>query len=436
VALTLDEAALLTRPWLLFVLVLCVLVLDSVELDLFGRGHVSPATVPTLVLAVLFGPAGPVLAEVVSVVVRLRHRQPLRVTALDFGILALAGIAAGATAQLLPATGAWPLLAAVVAAAAYYVVNALLLALAWGLDEGVNPAAAWRERLAWLAPHYLGYGLFAGLLILAQRSAGLYAFAFAGVALAVLWLGQKQYVDRTRRGVEELRESHAELEDANARLRALLDEKQDLLERIHRSQIRTVTALARTIEAKDPYTGGHTERVAEFSVALARRLGCEDADLDAVAIGGVIHDVGKVGIPDGVLLKPGRLDEEEWVHMRRHPEIASHILDQLEIPQIAKDIARHHHERYDGGGYPDGLAGEDIPLAARILAVADTLDAMTSHRPYRAARTLEEALEEIRRHVGTQFCPQVAEALELDLAVRRELWEGALQVTAGEQIPV
>jgi HD-GYP domain-containing protein (c-di-GMP phosphodiesterase class II) len=227
----------------------------------------------------------------------------------------------------------------------------------------------------------------------------------------MLWVAQKQYLDRSRSSVAELRSSHDALTGANARLRGLLEDNQALLTRMHRSYISTITSLARTIEAKDPYTGGHTERVAQIARHLAEELKFDEAALRAVDVGSVIHDIGKIGIPDQILLKPGKLTDEEFAEMKKHPEMSSYIIAELEMPPIVKQMVRSHHERYDGGGYPDGLVGEEIPLAARILTVADALDAMTSDRPYRKALALSVARSEIEDQAGRQFCPQVVGAL-------------------------
>jgi putative nucleotidyltransferase with HDIG domain len=147
-------------------------------------------------------------------------------------------------------------------------------------------------------------------------------------------------------------------------------------------------------------------------VALARRLGFTGAELDAVEIGALLHDIGKIGIPERILHKPRPLDDEEWTVMREHPVISEYILSEVELPEIVLQIARSSHERMDGRGYPDGLAGEDIPLAARIVLVADAFDALTSDRPYRRGRGIGAAFDELRAHTGTQFCPRVIEALE------------------------
>jgi putative nucleotidyltransferase with HDIG domain len=186
----------------------------------------------------------------------------------------------------------------------------------------------------------------------------------------------------------------------------------EMVERVRKVHLDTIAALSRSMEAKDYYTGGHTERVAEISVALARRLGYEGAELEAIEIGALLHDIGKIGVPESILHKREPLDEEDWRVIQEHPVISDYILSEVDLPQIVRQIARSSHERIDGQGYPDKLGGEGIPLPARIVFVADALDALTSNRPYRRGRPLWAALEELRRHAGTQFCPTVVAALE------------------------
>ena len=194
-------------------------------------------------------------------------------------------------------------------------------------------------------------------------------------------------------------------------------ESAGLVEEVRKKLVETVGALARSMEAKDYYTGGHTERVSDIAVALGRRLGYEGLELDAVEIGALLHDIGKIGIPERILHKPGPLDDEEWKVMKEHPVISEYILQEVDLDPIVLQIARSSHERIDGKGYPDGLAGDQIPMPARIVLVADAFDALTSDRPYRSARTISVAMDELRAHAGTQFCPQVIAALE---AVYRE----------------
>jgi len=400
-------------------LIALTLALDTARIDIFERGNVSPASVSAIALACLFGPAGPICAEAAILLGRAARpgRPRLLKQVFDFGLLSLAGTTAALVFALLPTHERGLVIAVSVAAGfAYYAVNSVLLATVWALDEGGSPFAAWRERLAWLWLHNLAAGALAGVFVVAQRSLGVTVVVLFIVPLLLAWFTQKQYVDRSRTSVEALRASHRELQAANEQLRAALSENKRLLERTRHAYVSTITSLARTIEAKDPYTGGHTERVAEYAIMLARELGFGEEELENVEVGAVIHDIGKIGIPDRILLKPGRLDSDEFEEMQRHPEISSYILDELELPPVVRDMARNHHERYDGKGYPDGLKGKDIPLAARILTVADAFDAMTSDRPYRRALSYEVAAAEIRRNAGSQFCPDVVAALEVCLS--------------------
>jgi putative nucleotidyltransferase with HDIG domain len=168
--------------------------------------------------------------------------------------------------------------------------------------------------------------------------------------------------------------------------------------------------LCAEIERRDPYTLGHSARVTALAQAIAERLGCHGAELEAIRLGGPLHDIGKLTITDDVLLKPGRLDEHELLQIREHPSAGARLIGGVPELQPAIPCVLHHHERWDGSGYPDGLAGTDIPRSARILAVADAFDAMTSSRPYRAAMPVEDALGEVGRCAGTQFDPSASGA--------------------------
>jgi HD-GYP domain-containing protein (c-di-GMP phosphodiesterase class II) len=196
----------------------------------------------------------------------------------------------------------------------------------------------------------------------------------------------------------------------------------------------TVEALATAIEAKDHTTGGHIERVRRLGLLLAGEIVPGEAGDLQMAYGFLLHDIGKLAVPDAILRAPGRLTDDEWGLMRRHPEEGARMLERIPFLDRALDVVRYHHERWDGGGYPHGLTGEEIPLWARIFAVVDALDAITAERPYRPARSYEDALDEIRRHAGTQFDPAVVAALErLDPALVEPLLEPAQQL--GPEIP-
>ena len=168
-----------------------------------------------------------------------------------------------------------------------------------------------------------------------------------------------------------------------------------------------LSTLSRAIEARDPYTRGHSARVTAIAESIARRLGWDERQLALLRVGGPLHDVGKLGVAGEVLAKPGRLDEQELAQIREHPKLGARILLRVAALRGALPYVLYHHERWDGDGYPTGRAGEEIPLEARVLAVADAFDAMTSDRPYRPALDRDEALAEMERCAGTQFDPEI-----------------------------
>jgi ribonuclease P protein subunit RPR2 len=179
---------------------------------------------------------------------------------------------------------------------------------------------------------------------------------------------------------------------------------------LKRSYRATVRALANAVEARDAYTGRHAERVAAYGLAIAEEAGIDIADSPEMEFGFLLHDVGKVAVPDAILFKTSRLTEKEYALIRQHPVIGWEILREIDFLGEAKLVVRHHHERWDGAGYPDGLVGDEIPLGARVFAVADTLDALTTDRPYRPASSFARARAEIESESGAQFDPGVVEA--------------------------
>ena len=196
----------------------------------------------------------------------------------------------------------------------------------------------------------------------------------------------------------------------NAKLRARtlrLAESNRLLEE---SALEAVESLNATVDAKDPYTAGHSQRVQRIAVAVGEELGLERERLDVLRFAGLFHDIGKLGVPDAILTKPGRLTNPEFEVVKRHPEDGARIVGRLRSLHSAVPAILHHHERWDGNGYPHGLAGEAIPLEAAIVGLADAFDAMTTDRPYSRARPVDEAADEIARNRATQFAPDIVDA--------------------------
>lgn len=172
--------------------------------------------------------------------------------------------------------------------------------------------------------------------------------------------------------------------------------------------ISTIQALNKTVEAKDPYTSGHASRVEEYAVELAEAYNLSYDSIQNIRTASILHDIGKIGVNDNILNKAAKLSQDEYQNIMRHPSIGADIISKVDFLKDITGIVKHHHERYDGKGYPDGLSGKDIPIEACVLTIADSYDAMTTDRPYRKALSTDEALEEIRKNAGTQFHPELA----------------------------
>ncbi len=172
-----------------------------------------------------------------------------------------------------------------------------------------------------------------------------------------------------------------------------------------------IETIARTIDAKDPYTNGHSRRVAHYSVLIGQQMGLSEEDILFLRYAALLHDIGKIGIPDSILQKPGELTDEEYHTIKQHPQIGAEILKGAPLLKGVVVGARYHHEKWDGTGYLEGLSGEDIPLFARIIGVADTYDTMITDRPYHKAESKRAALDEVRRCGGTQFDPTIAKIM-------------------------
>ena len=212
-----------------------------------------------------------------------------------------------------------------------------------------------------------------------------------------------------------------QLERYAADLRETYKRERARAQELRRSYTETVRALSNAVEARDAYTGKHAERVAAYGLEIAGAVGLKLTERPELEFGFLLHDVGKVAVPDAILFKPGPLTEEERALMEQHPVIGAQIVSGIEFMEEAVEVVRSHHERWDGAGYPDRLAAEQIPLSARVFAVADVLDALTTDRPYRPASPLKVAREMIVAETGTHFDPDVVEAFNEIANARFEL---------------
>jgi putative nucleotidyltransferase with HDIG domain len=263
----------------------------------------------------------------------------------------------------------------------------------------------WKERFSWLLPHYVVFGLVGGAIALAYAAIGLYGLAVFVLPLLLMRKTMAAYLGHTEKSTKKLRKAAETIRSQNVSL----EQANRLLKERSTAAMESLSA---TVDARDAYTAGHSRRVQQLALAIGRELGLSQAELDLLGHAALFHDIGKLAIPDAVLLKPASLTSDEWALMQRHADEGARIIDRLGFLNDAVPAIRHHHERFDGTGYPDGLAGEDIPLGARIIHVADALDSMLTTRIYRAARPADEALDELRRGSGSQFCPRCVSALE------------------------
>ncbi len=392
----------------------------ALEID---EGSISVSAVGSIAGAALFGPRAALpLAITIAVVEWSARRSSLHTVLFNIGALSLSSLAAAAvfmTAGL--SGGAANLLyvvAGVAAGATYFAVNMGLISLVVAIEGHESWLSVFRERFAWLTTHYLVYGFIGGVIWIGHDAAGLWALAVFALPLLLMRKTQEAYLRHTQRSAQKLRQAAETIQNQNVSL----EQANKLLRERSTAAMESLSA---TVDARDAYTAGHSRRVQQLALAIGRELGLSQAELDLLGHAALFHDIGKLAIPDAILLKPASLTAEEWDLMQRHADEGARIIDRLGFLNDAVPAIRHHHERYDGTGYPQRLQGEEIPLGARIIHVADALDSMLTTRIYRAARPASEALDELRRAAGTQFCPRCVAALERILPLEGFDDEGA-----------
>jgi response regulator RpfG family c-di-GMP phosphodiesterase len=305
-------------------------------------------------------------------------------------------------------------LPALLAAAVNYTVTAGLVAWAVALSTNGHLIAVWREKYLWLLPHYLVLGVFGFIIAIGYSELGVLGLLVMTSPPLLIRYGMKQYVERTAGTVSALKEANSELREANVQVSAMSNELQEGYQE-------TLHALVSALDVRDSEVHGHSIRVVDLALQIGQHLGVvpESQTWRDLKQGALLHDVGKIGVPDYILRKPAALSPEEWDVMREHPVKGYAMLQQVRFLRGAAQVALCHHERFDGSGYPRGLARHEIPLIARIFAVADAFDAMTAPRPYRDPLTPDKARLEIEGCASSQFDPDVVQAF---LALTAATW--------------
>src|SRR5271170_1393190 len=292
----------------------------------------------------------------------------------------------------------WPLLLAM-ASTTYFAVNTMSVSGVIAITAHRNPIVVWKECYLWSFPYYLLGALIAAGVSLMNRTLGWQIAILVCPVVYWMYRSYRTYLDRL-----EAEKKHSE-------------EIADL-------HLRTIEALSLAIEAKDHSTHDHLKRVQTYAVQLGRDLGLSDDELNALRAASMLHDIGKLAVPEQILSKPGRLTPEEFDRMKIHPVVGAEILDRVQFPYPVVPIVLSHHEKWDGSGYPYGLKGHAIPIGARILSVVDCFDALTSERPYRRAMSADDAMKHLVSEIDTSFDPRVVAAIEkryveLEQGVRR-----------------
>lgn len=396
---------------ILVMLVVLAMLAEYFQITIYGPETLSVSMALNFAAAPIAGVMGvAAVSFAIALVHYVRQRPPLYRSAFNWAMHLLAGLM---PVLILPAaqnehyfqnTPIVALIFGIVASClAYFLIETGLLATAIALSEGKSPVAVWQERFQWLISHYMVLGVLGLSFGIAYFMMGALAVVAFVLPLAIVRYTQKQYVDRTRDSVLELQRMNQELIHANAEVRDANETMRALNEELF-------LTLSKIIDARDPYVGEHASKVSDYALAIARELGVPSERHDALRQAGFLHDIGKIGISEAVLHKPSKLTDEEYEYVKTHAPLGGEFLQTCRGLRHLSPFVRHHHERWDGKGYPDKLAGENIPLEARILAVCDSAEAMASDRPYHKGMSLDEMITEIKRCAGTQFDPKVAEA--------------------------
>jgi diguanylate cyclase (GGDEF)-like protein/putative nucleotidyltransferase with HDIG domain len=385
-------------------LIICILIAASEWFSVnlyFKQTSLSTSVIPILAGYLLFGLIGIfAVSFVVAITLFIKYRSPVNRFVFNFSNHILAGILCFV---LLLIAGQpylkWEpinqILLILMSSVIMYATTTWSIAFGMSLDLKQPARQIWKEQYSWLAPYYIGFGLIAYTLVFGYLHDGNVGILLMIIPMILLRFSQKQYISRTKEAVIELREKNLILKKSSEEIAGL---NEGLLE-----------ILSEIIALRDPYVLGHSKQVSCFATAIAKGMKLSDAQIQLIRKGALLHDIGKLGIPEEILQKPSRLTAAEYEIMKCHPTLGADLVEKSPALRPLVPIIRHHHEFFNGRGYPDKLKGNQIPIEARIVALADAVEAMSSERPYRNAFDIPAVINEINRCAGSQFDPVIVE---------------------------
>lgn len=380
-----------------------VLVMEAASIEIYVQDTTVSTTAAFLVAGVmLFGaPAALILGAVIALVSVAKRRMKLSRFLFNSSNHILGGLA---VAALLTIAGApletWPLGQVLVVGAGsaglLYITTTLLITIVIGLDSGLSFQSIWQQRFRWLLPYYLALGLVAAALAFSYLTINITGIFIIILPLLMLRYSQKQYIDHTESLVRSLQNTNEKL-----------TEQADEITRLNEEMLLT---LARSLDLRDPHVLEHSKHVSRYAECVAREMGLPQAQVENIRKAGLLHDIGKLGVPEEILFKPSNLTADEYRQVKKHVTIGAKLIQGCHSFESLVPFILHHHEWYNGEGYPSKLHGDEIPLEARILSLADAVEAMASDRPYKKALPPAEILKEVERCAGTQFDPVIVKA--------------------------
>jgi putative nucleotidyltransferase with HDIG domain len=367
----------------------------------FRQTAISTSAIPILVGYLLFGLVGTLVVSLaVAIALFLKYRSPISRFFFNFSNHMLAGTLCGLLLSLtgkpfLELSPTDQMVLCLISVIVMYLTTTWLIAVGMSFDLRQPAQQIWNEQYSWLALYYLGFGLMAYTLIIGFKYDQNTGILLMVLPMVFLRLSQIQYIAHTKKAVVELREKNQTLKKNTEEITEL---NEGLLE-----------ILSEIIDLRDPHLLGHSKQVTSHAVAIARSMKLNAKQVELVRKGALLHDIGKLGMPTDILAKPSRLTWEEYEVVKRHAVLGAELVEKSPSLRPLVPIIRHHHEFFNGNGYPDKLKGNQISVEARIVAIADAIDAMSSNRPYRKALSSSSVISELKKHAGSQFDPLIVD---------------------------